>query len=131
MSWFSKCYFMTIISKLAFDCICLYQRNNFLVENYCYDCVANYLIYRLCIQLKQSHYTMKKKIFCTKTQLLNLKITLSLPKLDIISSKLVSNGLIFSVDILVNIQLVHVLLLSNIGEISIGVKTRNFSTLIY
>ena len=54
--------------------------------------MGNYLIHRLCIN---------SKFFCTKTELLNFKITLPLAKLDMISSRLVSNGLIFSDDILV------------------------------
>ena len=57
---------------------------------------------------------MKKKIliyneeelFCTKIELINFKITLPLAKLDIVGSRLVSNGLIFSDDIPVDIQLV-------------------------
>ena len=51
-------------------------------------------------------------------------MTLPLAKLDMIGSKLVSNGLIFSDDIPVDIQLVTFLLLSNITELSIGRKTR-------
>ena len=38
----------------------------------------------------------KEELFCTKTGLLNFRITLPLPKLDMISSRLVLNGLIFS-----------------------------------
>ena len=44
------------------------------------------------------------KTFCTKTELLNVKITPPLAKLDMLGLRLVSNGLIFSGDILVNIQ---------------------------
>ena len=69
---------------------------------------------------------MKKKFFFTKTDLLNFKITLPLAKLDMAGSRLVSNGLIFSDDIPVDIQLVTFLLLSNIRELSIGAKTRKF-----
>ena len=58
---------------------------------------------------------MKINIFCTKTELL-----------DIVGSRLVSNGLTFSDGIAVDIQLVTFLLLSNIRELSIGVKTRTF-----
>ena len=53
-------------------------------------------------------------------------VTLSLAKLDIVSSRLVSNGLIFSDDILVDIQLVTFLLLSNISELNIKTKTKIF-----
>ena len=72
-----------------------------------------------------------EKLFCTKAELLNFKFTLKplnlpLAKLDIVSSRPISNGLIFSDDILVNIQLVTFLLLSNIRELSNGVKTRKF-----
>ena len=69
---------------------------------------------------------MKKKNFCIKTELLNSKVTLPLAKLDMVNSTLVSNGLIFSHDIPVNIQLVPSLLLSNIRELIIGVITRKF-----
>ena len=37
---------------------------------------------------------MKKKSFCTKTELLNFKFTLPLTKLDMVGSRLLSNGLI-------------------------------------
>ena len=43
--------------------------------------------------------------FCTKAELLNFKITVPLAKLEMVCSRLVSNGLIFSGDIPVNIQL--------------------------
>ena len=46
------------------------------------------------------------KRFCTKTKLLNFKITLQLVKLDTVGSRLVSNGLIFSDDIPVDTQLI-------------------------
>ena len=36
-----------------------------------------------------------EELFCTKTELLNFKITLPLAKLDMVVSMLVSNGLIF------------------------------------
>ena len=58
--------------------------------------------------------------------MLNFNITLALTKLDLVSSTLVSNNLIFSENIPVDIQLVTSLLLSNIEEISIGAKTRKF-----
>ena len=44
-----------------------------------------------------------EKFFCTKTELLNFKITLPLSKLDMVGSRLVSNGLIFLNDISVDI----------------------------
>ena len=71
-------------------------------------------------------YNEEKKV-CTKIELLNFKITLSLTKLDMVRSRLVSNGLILSDDILAYIQLVTFLLLPNIKELSIWVKTRIFS----
>ena len=49
--------------------------------------------------------------FSTKAKLLNFKITLPLVKLGMPGSRLVSNGLIFSDDIPVDIQLVTFLLL--------------------
>ena len=69
---------------------------------------------------------MKKRIFCTKTELLNFKFTLPLAKLDIVGSRLVSNGLVFSDDIPVIIQLVTFLLLCNIRELRTETKTRKF-----
>ena len=48
----------------------------------------------------------EEKFCCIKTKLLNFKITLPLPKLDMVDLRFVSNDLIFSGDILVNIQLV-------------------------
>ena len=68
----------------------------------------------------------KENVFCTKTEFLNFKIAFPLAKLDMFGSRLVSNRLIFSDVIPVDIQLVTFLLLSNIREESIGVKTRNF-----
>ena len=62
---------------------------------------------------------MKKKTFSTKTEWLNFKITPPLAKLDIGWSKLVLNGLKFSGDIRLNIQLVTFLLIANISELSI------------
>ena len=66
----------------------------------------------------------EEKLFWTKTKLLNFEFTLPLAKLDIVASRLISNGLMFSDDIPVNIQLVTFLLLSNIRKLSIGAKTR-------
>ena len=68
----------------------------------------------------------KQKVFCTKKELLNFKITLPLAKLDMVSSRLVSNGLIFSDDIPIDIQLVTSLMPSNIRELSTGAKARKF-----
>ena len=68
----------------------------------------------------------EEKIFCTKTELLNFKITLPLAKLEMVVSRLVSNDSIFSDDIPVNILSVTFLLRSNIRELSIGAKTRKF-----
>ena len=67
---------------------------------------------------------MKKSFFRTKTELLNFKITLPLTKLDMVGSKLVSNGLMFSDDIRVDTQLLPFLLLSNISKLSIGGNTK-------
>ena len=64
----------------------------------------------------------EEELFCTKTELLNFKITLPLAKFDMACSRLVSNGLTFSHDIWVDIQLVTFLLLSNISELSIEAK---------
>ena len=55
-----------------------------------------------------------EKPFCTNAELLSFKITLPLAKLDMVNSKLVSNGLIFSGDIPVGTQLVTSLLLCNL-----------------
>ena len=68
----------------------------------------------------------KKEPFYTKAELLNFKITLSLAKLNMVSLRFLSNGLIFSDDIPVNIQLVNFLLISSISELSIGTKTKKF-----
>ena len=45
----------------------------------------------------------EEELFCTKTELLNFKITLPLAQLDMVSSRLVLNGLSFSDDIPVDI----------------------------
>ena len=58
---------------------------------------------------------MKKKIFARKQSCEILGIILSLANLGMVGSSLVPNSLIFSDDILVNIQLVTFLLLSNIS----------------
>ena len=48
----------------------------------------------------------EKDFFCAKTVFLNFKITLPLTRLDMVSSRLLSNGLICLDDIPVDIQLV-------------------------
>ena len=68
----------------------------------------------------------EKQFSFTKTESLNFKITLPLTKLGMVGSGLVANGLIFSGDTPVNIQLVTLLLLSNVSELSIGTKTKKF-----
>ena len=66
-----------------------------------------------------------KETFALK-QLLNFNITLPLAELDMVSSRLVSNGLIFWDEIVVDIQFIIFLLLSNVSELRIGAKTRKF-----
>ena len=43
-----------------------------------------------------------------------------------VGQRLASNGLIFSCDTPFDIQLVTLLLLSNVNELNIGAKTKNF-----
>ena len=69
---------------------------------------------------------MNKKSFILKQELLNFKITLPLPKLDMVGSILVSNRLIFPDYIQVDIQLTTFLLLSDIRQLSIEEKARNY-----
>ena len=102
----------------------MYEINNFLVQNYWWEFIVNYSIHKLYRNLNIKLIYNKEKLFCTKTEMLNFNITLPLIKLDLVSSTLVSNNLIFSENIPVDIQLVTSLLLSNIEEISIGAKTR-------
>ena len=74
-------------------------------------------------------YKLKIKILYNekaKTELLNFKITLTLAKLDMVGSRLVSNGLNVSNDIPLDIQLVTSLMLSNNNELSIAAKTKKF-----
>ena len=59
-------------------------------------------MYKLRIKLLHN----EEKFVWTKTKLLNFKITLPLAKLDIVGSRSVSNGLIFSDYIPVDIRLV-------------------------
>ena len=61
-----------------------------------------------------------KEFCCTKTELLNFILTLPLPKLNMINVREGSNGLIFSGDIPLDIQLVTSILLSGVSELSIG-----------
>ena len=68
-------------------------------------------------------YNEKKNFYFTRTELLNFKIPLLLAKLDIVGSRPVSNGLIYSDDILVNIRFLDFLLLFNIRELSTGAKS--------
>ena len=68
----------------------------------------------------------EEEFSCTKPELLNVKISLLLAKLNMVSSTLVSNGWFFSNDVPVDIKLVAFLLLSNISELSIGAKTKRF-----
>ena len=56
--------------------------------------------------------------------MLNFKITVTLAKLDMVASRLVTNGLIFVDGIPVNIQLGTFSLLSIISELEIGIKTQ-------
>ena len=65
-----------------------------------------------------------KKLFCTKAELLDFKITLPLVKLDMVGSRLSPNGLFLSDDIPGDIRLVTFLLQSNISELSIEAKTK-------
>ena len=68
----------------------------------------------------------EEELFCIKIELLNFKVIQPIAKLDMVGSKLVSNGLIFLDDILFNIQLVILLLLFNITELNIRAKTKKF-----
>ena len=64
----------------------------------------------------------EEECFCIKTGLLNFKYCST--NLDMLGSRLLSNGLIFSDGILVKIQLVIFLLLSDIRVLSTGAKTK-------
>ena len=66
----------------------------------------------------------EEKFSCTKTGLTNFQITLPLDKLDIVHSGLVSNDLIFSDVVPVDIQLVTFLLLFNISDLKIGERAK-------
>ena len=67
----------------------------------------------------------KGKLFSTKTELLNLKFTLALARLDVVSSRSVLNSSIFSDDIQIYIQYL-ILLLPNIRTLRVRAKTRKF-----
>ena len=66
----------------------------------------------------------EKEFFWTKTGLLNFKLNLPLAKLVMVGARLTSNGLIYLGNILSDVQLMTFLLLSNISELSIRVKTK-------
>ena len=73
-----KCYFSTIINKFTLN--------------------AFFTLQILCAQykLKMKLLCNDESIFCTKTEMVNLEITSPLVKLDMVSSRLVSNGSVFS-----------------------------------
>ena len=77
-------------------------------------------------KLKMKLLYNEEERFCTKTELLNLNITPPLVTLGMVDLRLVSNDLVFSSDIPVYIQLVTFLLLCNLSELSIGVKSKIF-----
>ena len=79
-------------------------------------------MYEFKIKLLYSDETL----FLTKIELLNFKFIPPFAILDMVSSRLVLNGLIFSDDIPVCIQLKTFLLLSNISELCTGAKTKKF-----
>ena len=66
---------------------------------------------------------MKENILAPK-QLLNCNFTLPSAKLDMVISRLVSNGLVFSDNTPVDILVVTFILLCNTTELSTGAKTR-------
>ena len=66
------------------------------------------------------------KFFCTKMDLLNFMLTLTLAKLDMVGTQFGSNGLILLGNTPVNIQLITFLLLSSVIELSTGTKTKRF-----
>ena len=68
----------------------------------------------------------EERLFCTKAELLSFNSILPLAKLDIVHSRLVSNDLISSDDIPVDIQLVAFILLLNARELSFGAKSKKF-----
>ena len=66
------------------------------------------------------------KIFSTKTELLNLRLTLRFAQLDMIDARLGSNGLTFSGVILADTQLVTFLLLAILVNQGFGHKLNKF-----
>ena len=78
-------------------------------------------MYRFKIKLLNN----KGKLFSTKTELLNLKFTLALARLDVVSSRSVLNSSIFSDNIQIHIQYL-ILLLPNIRTLRVRSKTRKF-----
>ena len=66
----------------------------------------------------------EKEFVCTKTELLNFMVTLPLAKLVLVGERLISIGLFFLDDTPIDIQLVFLLLLSNVSKLSIRVKTK-------
>ena len=61
--------------------------------------------YTMC-KFKMKLLYNEEQCFWDKTELLNIKVTIALAKLDMVGSRLISNGLIFSGDNPVNIHLV-------------------------
>ena len=66
----------------------------------------------------------EEDFFCTKTELLDFRLTLPLAKLVMIEGRLVSNGLIISGESEADIHSVIFLLLPNVIELSIGAKLK-------
>ena len=87
--------------------------------------MANHLTHKLLINLKLSDYITKEDFFCTKTMVLNYKLTLPLTKLVMVRVRL-TNALTFLGDTPVGIQLVTFLLLCNASEFCNGAKTKKF-----
>ena len=118
-----KCYFSIIISEFNFSTVPNKQffRVNFLagLRGQLFN---SQTMYKIKVKLPYN----QEKLFCNRMELVSFKYTLPLAKLDIVGSRPLLNGLIFSDDIMVDIQLVTFLLLPNIRELSIGAKTRKF-----
>ena len=72
--------------------------------------------------IMKNYYIMKK--ICTKTDLLNFKLILLLAKSVMVETRLISNGLNLLGDIINDNQLITFLLVSNISEQSIELKTK-------
>ena len=66
----------------------------------------------------------EKEFLCTKTELISFKISLPLAKLEMVSSRLLLNGLILLAGISFNMQLIAFLVLSNVNELSTDLKTK-------